>query len=100
MSDETRAVPAAIRLEAVLLDRAPKVFALCRFTYDDSDDANGADDIEPVSEVIGWAFAMPDGEVLIVRTGDTGNGMTWCNDLASASRFWAPMIGADLLAVA
>jgi len=30
VSDQNRTATTAIRLEAVLLDRAPKVFALCR----------------------------------------------------------------------
>ncbi|WP_326551569.1 hypothetical protein [Micromonospora sp. NBC_01813] len=101
MSDEVpTTTPTATRLEAVLLDRAPKVFALCRSDDNDYDEAEAEAEAEPVSEVIGWAFALPDGKVLIVHGDGSRNGMTWCNDLDSASRFWAPMIGADLLAVA
>lgn|GEM_PF-3409635 len=37
---------------------------------------------------------------LIVHSDGSRDGMTWCNDIESASRFWAPLIGADLLAVA
>ncbi|WBB96153.1 MULTISPECIES: hypothetical protein [unclassified Solwaraspora] len=103
MSDQTRTATTAIRLEAVLLDRAPKVFALCRFDddYDELPDADETVDTgEAVDDVVGWAFAMPDGKVLIVHSDGSRDGMTWCNDIESASRFWAPLIGADLLAVA